>query len=62
MRNATLNASVSALTPKIREINISRAKPVTRDTKVRLLTVASARSKVGFVSLDAKRDGHDGLL
>src|SRR5688500_15663258 len=44
MRNATLKASVSALTPKILEISMSLASPVTRETRVRPLTVARARS------------------
>ena len=44
-RNATLNASVSALAPKVREMIMSRARPVMRDRSVRLLTVARARNR-----------------
>src|SRR5512134_465991 len=44
-RNATLNASVSALAPNRREISMSRARPVTRESSVRLLTVARARNR-----------------
>jgi hypothetical protein len=62
MRNATLNASVSALTPKILEINMSRTSPVTRDTKVRPLTVATARSNVEFVGVGLESSAAAGLL
>jgi hypothetical protein len=44
-RKATLNASVSALAPNRREISMSRTSPVTRDNRVRLLTVARARKR-----------------
>ena len=39
MRNATLNASVSALAPKVAAISNSRTKPVTRDSSVKSETV-----------------------
>ena len=39
MRNATLNASVMALAPKVAAINSSRTRPVMRDTSVKAETV-----------------------
>ena len=39
MRNATLNASVMALAPKVAAINSSRTRPVMRETRVRAETV-----------------------
>ncbi|MNS94905.1 hypothetical protein D3C72_1291370 [compost metagenome] len=45
IRNATLKASVMSEAPKARAIRISRTSPVTRESMVRLLMVASALSR-----------------
>ena len=45
MRNATLNASVCALTPKLEATINSRPSPVTRETSVSKETVEAARSR-----------------
>ena len=45
MRKATLNASVSALTPKLDATISSRPSPVTREMRVNNETVEAARSK-----------------
>ncbi len=45
IRKATLKASVMALAPKVAAIKSSRAKPVTRETKVHKETVEADLNK-----------------
>src|SRR5690348_14492864 len=56
MRKATKNASVAAPAPKTQATSISRTNPRIRETRVMLLTVASALSRFmeGYVTRRAR--------